>query len=270
MLNVKTSENPNLFEVVKFPDGTFKITMSEDPATVKSTVRIYWHYEAEDELVQLLYIVSHLHSKGIMNIELKMPYLPNARMDRVHSDKEVFTLDIFCNILNNLMFKKVTVLDVHSKVSKELLKRAEFTEPYEVIKKVLALINERTLIDMVFFPDKGSQERYFGYFPIKNAYGEKQRDWETGKILGLNIWGESPEGKNILIVDDISSKGGTFYHAAKKLKELGAKDIYLYITHCENTILKGDLIDSNLLVGIYTTNSIFTAEHPLIHVLPLD
>ena len=80
--------------------------------------------------------------------------------------------------------------------------------------------------------------------------------------------GEMPaENFNALIIDDISSYGGTFLHSARKLKELGASKVYLYITHCENTILKGELINSGLLERIYTTGSIYTGEHPLITIV---
>ena len=68
----------------------------------------------------------------------------------------------------------------------------------------------------------------------------------------------------MLIVDDICSRGGTFYHSAQKLKEAGASDIFLYITHCENTILEGELIKSGLVKKIFTTDSIFTEENELI------
>ena len=78
---------------------------------------------------------------------------------------------------------------------------------------------------------------------------------------------EDIKGKNILIVDDICSRGGTFYHSAKKLKELGANKIYLYISHCENTILEGDLLTSGLIEKVFTTNSIFTKKHEKIEVL---
>ena len=65
---------------------------------------------------------------------------------------------------------------------------------------------------------------------------------------------------NVIIIDDISSRGGTFYHSAKKLKELGANKIYLYITHCEKTILEGEIFSSGLIEKVYTTNSIFFNE----------
>jgi ribose-phosphate pyrophosphokinase len=100
------------------------------------------------------------------------------------------------------------------------------------------------------------------------TFGMKKRDWETGKILGLDVIGDASliKDKNILIVDDICSRGGTFYHSAKRLKELGANKIYLFVTHCENTILEGELLTSDLVEKVYTTNSIFTREHERIKV----
>ena len=69
------------------------------------------------------------------------------------------------------------------------------------------------------------------------------------------------------IIDDICSRGGTFYHSAKKLKEHGANDIYLYVSHCENTILEGDLLKGDLIKRVYTTDSIFIKSHEKIEVL---
>ena len=102
------------------------------------------------------------------------------------------------------------------------------------------------------------------------TYGNKNRDWKTGKILGLDITNEYfVKDKDILIVDDICSRGGTFYYSAKALKEAGANKIYLYVTHCENTILEGEVLTSGLIEKVYTTNSIFTKEHEKVEVYEL-
>ena len=101
------------------------------------------------------------------------------------------------------------------------------------------------------------------------AFGIKKRDWRTGVIQGLDVSGQTDKIKDsaVLIIDDICSKGGTFYHSAKKLKELGAKNIYLYVSHCENSVLYGDMIKSGLIEKVYTTNSIFTERHEKIEVM---
>ena len=122
---------------------------------------------------------------------------------------------------------------------------------------------------MMFYPDEGAMKRYSNNIKLPYAFGIKKRNWKTGVIEGLDVAGEVDKiaGKNILIVDDICSRGGTFYHSAKKLKELGVKDIYLYVSHCENTILDGELLKGDLLKKVYTTNSIFTKSHEKVEVL---
>ena len=58
-------------------------------------------------------------------------------------------------------------------------------------------------------------------------------------------------------------------HNALTYYECYQKEIYLYVTHCENTILEGDLLSSGLVKRVYTTNSIFTKEHEKIEVFEL-
>ena len=123
----------------------------------------------------------------------------------------------------------------------------------------------------MFYPDEGAMKRYSGMIPRPYAFGIKDRDWSTGQIKGLKVAGsaESIKDNTILIVDDICSRGGTFYHSALKLKELGAKNIILYVTHCENTILEGEVLTCGLIDKVYTTNSLFTGEHEKIKVISL-
>ena len=94
------------------------------------------------------------------------------------------------------------------------------------------------------------------------AFGIKKREWATGKILGLDIMNaELVKGKNVLIIDDICSRGGTFLHSAKALKAAGANRIFLYVTHAEKTMVEGEMYnDLDLVERIYTTDSIFNIE----------
>jgi ribose-phosphate pyrophosphokinase len=69
------------------------------------------------------------------------------------------------------------------------------------------------------------------------------------------------------MIDDIISYGGSMYYSALTLKDLGAKNIYAFASHVENSILKGKLIQSNLIKKVYTTNSLFKGNHELIHVI---
>ena len=59
------------------------------------------------------------------------------------------------------------------------------------------------------------------------------------------------------------------YPIAKALKEAGANHIFLYVSHCENTVLDGEMIKSGLIDKVFTTNSILTKEDERIEVFNL-
>ena len=259
--------NGQIVEQNNFPDGTLLIKCDPNKYAINT---ITWQYESDAELFALYSLKRHLDSVAPgWNSYLYIPYIPNARQDRVKTNEDIFTLKYFAEIINSMKFKKVYAIDPHSSVSEALINNIEVVSPKCFVEQALDRINTNNIL--IFYPDEGAMKRYSGMVKLPYAFGIKKRDWETGKILGLDVSGnvDAIAGKDILIVDDICSRGGTFYHSAKKLKELGANKIYLYITHCENTILDGDLLTSGLVEKVYTTNSIFTKEHKMIEVFEL-
>ena len=270
-------ENSSITDVINptdFPDGTKLIRFCPGDS---NSITITWLYDNDGELFQLIALTQHLKAKGI-EVNLDMPYVPNARMDRVKENGEVFTLKYFANVINWLGFHSVKICNPHSTVSEALFDRVivDFDCVREDVVNILFLeINGVTRFnaDVLFFPDAGSLKRYgdlFKHLDIPFAYGEKNRDWKTGKILGLNVIsnGIDLNGKKVLIVDDISSKRGTFLHSANALKKLGANEVALYVTHCENTILDGELVkDTSPIDRIYTTNSIFRGKNVKIEII---
>ena len=259
----------------RFPDGTLLMKL---PFSPKPSNEIRWYYENDAELFKLICLVKTMREmyKGV-RIDLFMPYLPNARQDRVKNPEDVFTLKYFCEIINSLEFDTVFVTDVHSNVGLALLDRVREIKPWEYIHNALTKITFMETGDvmheareecyknlLLFYPDEGAMKRYSGEMGMPYIFGVKDRDWKTGQIKRLNLAGDVSmiEGKNILIIDDICSKGGTFYYAAKELKEAGAANIYLYVTHCENTIYEGELLkEDSLIKHIFTTNSLLTAPN---------
>lgn len=245
----------------QFPDGTLlmKFDPNGDEFDSRGNMLVEWYYENDAELFSLICVKRHLDRVySYSDVVLYMPYIPHARMDRVKSDADVFTLKYFCEVINSLNFKVVHVRDAHSNVSLALLDNVvdNSVEPF-IHKAILA-----SKADALFFPDEGAMKRYSDKSEKPYAFGMKKRDWETGKILGLDIINaENIKDKNVLIVDDICSRGGTFFHAAKALKAAGAKSVSLYVTHLERTVILGEMASTDGLVDhIYTTQSIFPEE----------
>lgn len=272
--------NGQLIEADKFPDGTLLLKHNVYPnlwnvfGVFYPNDYILWKYDNNEEMITLMFMMKHMRNHGIKEIDLIMPYIPNARQDRVKTKEDVFTLKYFAEFINSLNFSRVIVLDPHSYVSEALIHNIRVENPKTYIDHAVEEITNHEQISeenplMMFYPDEGAMKRYSGLMNMPYAFGIKKRDWATGQIQGLDVAGmtDKIQGSNILIVDDICSKGGTFYHSAKKLKELGAKKIYLYVSHCENTILEGNLLTSDLIEKVYTTDSIFRKEHEKIEVM---
>lgn len=232
-----------------FPDGTLHISTIEG----LSPTCITWLYENDAELFTLICIRRHYEN---MPLVLHMPYCPHARMDRVKKDTEVFTLKHFCEIINSLHFEKVYVTDAHSNVATALLDRCVNVNVEDKIKKVISSINDDSLI--VFYPDEGAMKRYSEQNNLPYAFGVKKRDWSTGKIQKLDIIDNGIRIKDnpVLIIDDICSYGGTFVRAAQTLREAGASAVFLYVTHCESNIYKGNIFNQkpSLINAVYTAS----------------
>lgn len=262
--------NGKRVEISHFPDGTL-LVKELIPSSEK--VVLTWLFESNEELVALFFLTKHLRAGGVKNIELELPYIPNARQDRVKREEDVFTLKYFAQMINALEFSRVKVLDPHSYVSEALLDRIDIQSPKQYVEKVIErLEQEGNSKILMFYPDEGAMKRYSAMFDRPYAFGIKKRDWVTGDIKGLDVSGQTEEllGSTVLIVDDICSRGGTFYFSAKKLKELGVSKVYLYISHCENTILEGEILESGLVEKVFTTNSIFTSQHEKVEVFDYE
>lgn len=255
--------NNNEYKQTFFPDGTSRIKIDE----LSQEVEITWKYESDNEFFQVLAITEHFKELN-RKVSLKMPYIPNARMDRVKNQQEVFTLKYFCKLINQAGFEKVKVLDAHSSVSLALLDKVEEMDIKSVIEE--ASLNKLSKDIIIYFPDEGSQKRYSTLFPeYRFVTGMKKRDWDTGKIQRLEVLtnGIDLKNKTVLMIDDIISYGGSLYYSALRLKELGVDKIYAYATHTENSILdaqKGTLIkllNNKVVEKLFTTDSIFTGNN---------
>lgn len=263
---IRVGDNEIKFD--KFADGTCHVNI--DCSTLTPIAPIVWLYDSDEELMLMWFLTQHCRDHEGYRRMLSIPYLCNSRQDRVVNDDDVFTLKYFAQMINALHFDRVETFDVHSDVSAALINHIHVISPVPVVQKVLDKLPNALLC----FPDEGAMARYRGQFPIPTIYGIKSRNWKTQKVEELVLCGatEKAKGKDILIIDDICGKGTTIYHMAKQLKELGANNIYVYVSHCENTVIQPcihgkSLLDYDLITKLYTTNSIWRKNHNKVEVV---
>lgn len=231
----------------KFPGGEYKLEDIE----VLPRLHIDFKWENDEEFIHLMYVKRHIDMHGGTAI-LHMPYIPYARMDRKFQNS-IFTLKYLCDFINFLGFDAVYTYDAHSDVLPALINKCNNQTHIPMLVDEVSKLDR---IDYIMYPDQGAYKRY-KFEDIPSVLGVKRRDPDTGWISEYRLLDTIEEGSNVVIVDDISSYGGTFIHGGNSLKKAGANNIYLAVGHCESSILEGKIFDEDSpITKVFTTNSI--------------
>ncbi len=260
-------------EAFNFPGGESHVQIS--PCDIKEQTQVYAFLNNSDEIIRLLLTVDAIRRvDSTTKIHLTIPYFPYARQDRVCNQGESLSVKVMADMINALKCSSLKIYDPHSDVTSALLDNCQAIGMAEIIisSKLHSTIidNNLTLIS----PDSGAEKkvRYFARQisginsgrKVDLVCASKIRDTRTGKIIGTELHGDVKD-KNVIILDDICDGGSTFIELSKKLKEDGANEIYLYVTHgifskgldplrqyfskiyCYHTMLDKEKIDNSFL-----------------------
>ena len=246
----------------KFPNGETLVD-TEILNKTESGCRIDFKWEKDEDILYLYFVLSHLTARtpSIRNKKIYIWYMPYSRMDRSQNGN-CFTLKYVCELIEGATYNddEFFIVEPHSDKTLELL---DFSERINAITPLMQKICSIENIDVICYPDKGAKARFCDdKVDLPVVYCEKVRDFDTGEIKGLELKSDIDlGGKNVLILDDLCSKGGTFYYTAKKLKENGVKDVFLGVCHMENTVMQGELLEEldmpfkSLIQHIYCFNT---------------
>lgn len=173
---------------------------------------------------------------------LRLEYQPYSRYDRkMTSDFDVFSLKIFTNFLNSMNWDEVIVPDPHSSVTPALINKSFVIEQYELVYDELGGDEGFECYDAIIAPDIGAVKKarkLADKVGLPLLICEKNRDVNTGKILGVDILNTKDIPSSIkntkpyyLVVDDICDGGGTFIALANSVKKDYDCELDLFVTH---------------------------------------
>ena len=214
-----------------FPDGESKITINKIPKKSIVIVVQSTYPPVDSNLLELLSIVSKVQ-KFSSKVYAVIPYMGYARQDREFLDGEIITIGIVGKLLKASGVKKVLTVDIHSKLAlKELKILSENVSAMEVLVKHFKKMKMKN--PLVVSPDLGGKERaekFSNLLKTDFIALKKHRDRRTGKV---NILSEKVDVKNrdLILVDDIISTGGSIVKATKFLKKHQCKRIFVACTH---------------------------------------
>lgn len=222
------------YESRKFPDGESYFRIDTDLSATDVIVVQSGYPNPNDALIELILAVDAAKAAGAKKITAVVPYFPYGRQDKRFKPGEAFSLEIFGRLLKSLGVKRVVTADAHFR---------DDYKPYNLFGLRGANISGGSILahyikakfslkDLhIVSPDFGASEL------VKQAAEDtastytalqKRRtgDYQVEVSGSLNV-----QGRNVLVLDDIISTGGTMAKAIELCKQGGAGRVFAAATH---------------------------------------
>ena len=245
----------------KFSDGEIYIEINENIRGNSIFIIQSISSPANDNLMELLLCIDALKRSSAKNITAVIPYFGYARQDRKVVPRTSISAKLVSNLITKAGADRVVTVDLHAGQIQgffDLPVDNLFSTPI-FARHAKKKIKSKNLICVA--PDVGGPERARALGKLLNvglAIVDKRRP-KPGQSQVMNIIGNVKD-QTCIIVDDIIDSGGTIINAAKALKDRGAKEVYVYITH---GVLSGDAvkkIKSSVIKNLVITDTIDNGE----------
>jgi len=214
-----------------FPDGESKIIFGRIPKNSIVLVVQSTYPPVDTNLLQALSIISQVR-KVSSKIYAIIPYMGYARQDRQFLSGEVVTMSIIARMIQAAGAKKVVAVDIHSKTALNHFKIPK--EDVSAIPELAKYFKKMKLKNaLVVSPDIGGSLRAKKFASLLNIDFialKKSRNRNTGKVQ-IHSSKADVRGKDLILVDDIISTGGSIIKAAQFLKRQKCKRLFVACTH---------------------------------------
>jgi ribose-phosphate pyrophosphokinase len=215
-----------------FSDGESKITLKGKLSKDKTIVVQSIYPPVDSNLIQALSLVSKARDYAT-EVIVVIPYMAYARQDREFLPGEIVTMRVLGQLFKGAGASKIIVIDIHSKMGLKHFKIK--TENISAIPDLARYFkNVKLKNPLVISPDQGGKERakeFANNFGSEYIALEKQRDRKTGKVEIKTKGLDKVIGRDVILVDDMISTGGSIIKATKFLKKQKCKQVFVACTH---------------------------------------
>lgn len=226
----------------RFPDGEFYFKFEED-IRGESLLIIQSLYPPQDKhLIELFIILHTCRDLGANRIIVFIPYLAYSRQDIRYLTGECLSSAVVSEILEALGTSVVYTVDIHNE---EVLKKYKIPIYNLTASQDLAkyFAKKRLTRPFIVAPDdeKMAVQRAkiaADTIDAEYDYFTKKRDRHTGEIETFKK-SMDVKGRDVIIIDDIISTGKTAANAAYMLKKMGARRVFVGVTHA---LMMGDAV----------------------------
>jgi len=242
--------------VSTFPDGETFVKINEnirgrDVFIIQPTCP-----PTNQNLMELLILVDAARRASAARITAVIPFFGYARQDRKDQPRVPITAKLVANLIVAAGVNRLLTMDLHAQQLQGF-----FDIPVDhlyALPVMIRRLREKQIADLVVVsPDVGGVKMASAYAQALGAglaIVVKRRisatETEAQHVIG------KVEGKNVLLVDDMTETAGTLVGAAKILRAAGAKDIYAMVSHAVLTELAAERLRGSEIKELMATDSV--------------
>ncbi|MFH0738217.1 MAG: ribose-phosphate diphosphokinase [Candidatus Micrarchaeota archaeon] len=251
---------PNI-QIKLFPDGDSYVRINDISLCQGEDVHVFHRlYPKQNTAVFNTAQMLHTLKRVGARVTIVAPYMPYARQDKTFLMGESLSAQVLCKLFADFGAVRLVTIDCH------FLKKEGESEYSNL--KITNLSAGKLLVEHarkklgldameVISPDQGASYLVseYGGKSMNKVRGEYENSVEASRSVQKVERGFEVSGKNVLILDDMISTGGTMLKAVENVKKGGAKKVLCAATH-------GFFLNDSLAKlrkacdGVFTTNSI--------------
>ncbi len=209
-----------------------------------------------ESVMELFIMVDAMKRASAKRITAVLPFFGYARQDRKDQPRVPITAKLVANLLVAAGVDRVLTLDLHATQIQGF-----FDIPCDHLYAspvIYDYLKDQPVDNLtIFSPDVGGLKRaqaYASMFNCQLGFIAKRRI--SAEVVEATSLVGDVEGRDILLVDDMTETAGTLTAAAKILKDKGAKTVRAAVTHAQLTDSAYDRLSQNWLDELIITDSI--------------
>jgi ribose-phosphate pyrophosphokinase len=248
--------------VNSFPDGETFVKINENIRGRDVFIVQPSSPPTNQNLMELLIMIDAARRASAMRITAVMPFYGYARQDRKDQPRVPITAKLVANLLVASGAHRVLTMDLHAQQIQGF-----FDIPVDHLYAAPVLFRYLSTLKLekpiVVSPDVGGMKMASAYSQLLNtglAIVAKRRTSPTS-VESQYLVGDV-EGRDVLMVDDLTETAGTLTAAAKLIKAHGAGRIIAAVSHSLFTDLAHKRLQESLIDEVVTTNSTIVRPIP--------
>lgn len=255
-------------EVVRFENSEIRVRIEENVQHQTCVILQSTANPADTHLMELFFFCDALRRQEARQVIGVIPYFGYARQDVQHRSGECVSANVIIRFLESIGFNKIYTINLHDEATEGV-----FSIPFKNIDAFPVLAKEiRNYIGRenvttdkvaVVSPDHGGVERARKFSDVlfettahTISVVEKRRDLaHIHMSKALDLYGDV-KGKIAVLVDDMTTSGGTLIHAADLCMERGAAKVLAAVVHHDFGPKAPADIQNSRIERFFTTDTI--------------